>query len=100
MAAANPNSSEIREYAEKHTVLPPVSGWEIFRLPRRQGARMALVLRSKSCPDPYVHEFDRQQLLDLARYLLRSLDPTTQDEILATLQRIESRLSEREQRFP
>ena len=36
--------------------------------------------------------FYRYQLVELARAILRELDPTTEDEILATLKRLEEKL--------
>ena len=40
-------------------------------------------------------EWDRDALCGLAREILRALAPTTEDEVLAALQRIEKRLEER-----
>ena len=40
--------------------------------------------------EPFALATDRRTLIELARYILRVLDPTPEDRILEALQRIES----------
>ena len=45
--------------------------------------------------EPFALATDRRTLIELARYILRVLDPTPEDRILEALQRIESLLEQR-----
>ena len=45
---------------------------------------------------PHVFLMNRHHMIEMAREILRVLDPTTEQEILDALQRIETRLTEKE----
>ena len=60
-----------------------------------KGKCFVAVLSAQNSGD-LVIECSRTELLDLAKLIIRTLDPTTEDEILACLREIKSRLDPKE----
>ena len=90
--------ADFQKAREEYGPLHPVEAWEVaYTDPHQRNAVLVLTPDSQAAHGfpRRAYYFDRQGLTEMARGILRLLDPTTEDEILATLKRIESRLSER-----
>ena len=90
--------SDPQEARDEYGPLLPVEAWEVaYTDPRKQTVCLILTPRSEDHAAylPKAYHFARQDLIQMATEVLRHLAPTTEDEILATLKRVESRLSER-----
>ena len=74
-----------------------VRDWEVHHGWKQPSPKMALVLHSDKPENSRVQVWDRDVLIDFAKSILRTFAPTTEDEILASLHRIEERLSETEE---
>ena len=91
---ANENFIDPEELRAKYGQLHPVAAWEaVYTDP--EGKHVGIVLTPESYPGqvsrPMVFLFERYALIETARGILREIDPTPEDEILATLRRIEER---------
>lgn len=71
-----------------------VSNWKVYKRLHRQEQTLVLDLQERHGSEGFV--FDRESLVLLAKTILQSYQPTTEDEILATLRRIDARLKENE----
>jgi hypothetical protein len=74
--------------------LVPLKEWELVELPDPDLEYVGLVFRPEwSERDgghaPRIYRCERRTLLDMARTVLREIEPTPEQEILATLRRIE-----------
>ncbi len=88
------------EIKMKYTKIYDITGHELFQI-SEETDKFSLVMnvckkgyRQKS-ELPFAFQLDRHSLLTLASLIIRELNPTQEDVILATLQRIEQSLNER-----
>ena len=78
------------EVLEQSDALLPVKEWELVLTPEGEPA---LVLRPRS-GKPVLLEWNTESIVHMAKTVLHYFDPTTEEQILDALERIEARLSE------
>ena len=77
---------------------PPLEFWDLLGdiSPKQEDEHVGLLLLPTQSDDaehmPRIYQSDRESLVKMAKKILRDLEPTPEQEILATLRRIESLL--------
>ena len=88
------SSAQVRK---EFGVVYPLKGGELLKMDDTHQEELVLVLCASELgrDQHYVFAANRMEFLELARHILRTLDPSPENQILATLQRIEKLLEQR-----